>query len=222
MAATHTLYEILGIAESASPDAVRRAYKLKALETHPDKLALDATEIEREAAEARFRDVRTAFEVLSDSAKRYAYDNGLNYMRQHVDLREVQARLARERAEWARQAELRHQERMRALRAEMCASQQRYRETMAKTELEYQAKVQAVDEEFRRIQQRLCGAPDELTSRGEADPQPEGSAGAFDSLSDEVLKELRRLNPEWETRRQAALRKQAERMGNEGFTRMNA
>jgi len=40
-----------------SPYAVRKAYKLKALETHPDKLEPTATEHERRSAEGKFRNV---------------------------------------------------------------------------------------------------------------------------------------------------------------------
>lgn len=38
-------------------NAVRKAYKQKALETHPDKLEPTATEQERRAAEGKFRNV---------------------------------------------------------------------------------------------------------------------------------------------------------------------
>jgi len=206
MAASRTLYDILGIGQGASTDAVRKAYKLKALETHPDKLPRGAREAEIAAAEARFREVRTAFEVLSDPAKRRAYDNGLDYVRRHVNIDDMQAKLARERAEWARQAELRHQERMRVLREEMRASQKRYQETMAKAELRYQERMQTVEEELR--------------SKREVERQAEGSMSETYTLADEILSELRRLSPEWEMRRQEVLRRRAERLRAEERIRM--
>ncbi|KAI0923847.1 hypothetical protein AcW1_006692 [Taiwanofungus camphoratus] len=205
MAAGRTLYDILGITQSASVDAVRRAYKLKALETHPDKLPPGAVEAERQAAEARFRDVRTAFDVLSDPAKRRAYDNGLNYLRKHVNMNvninEMQAKLARERAEWARQAELRHQERMRVLREEIRASQKRYQEHMTQAELRYQ--------------ERIRGMEEELRMKREAERQAEGNMTETYTLADEMLSELRRQHPEWEIRKQQVLQRRAERMRHE-------
>ncbi|KZT65614.1 DnaJ-domain-containing protein [Daedalea quercina L-15889] len=206
MATSRSLYDTLGIPQSASTDAVRKAYKLQALQTHPDKLPLGTPEAEIEAAKARFRDVRTAFEVLSDPAKRRAYDNGLEYLRRNVKVnvsemqtKLAQAKLARERAEWARQAELRHQERMRVLREEVLASQRRYQETMAKAELRYQERVRAMEEE--------------LTANREAERREEASMRneSYD-MAEDMLQELRKLNPEWEVRRKEVLRRQAERM----------
>jgi DnaJ homolog subfamily B member 6 len=53
---------------------VRRAFKQKALETHPDKLLeLGASDNEMKAAEARFHKVREAFEVLNDPQRRRSY-----------------------------------------------------------------------------------------------------------------------------------------------------
>ncbi|KAH9839882.1 DnaJ-domain-containing protein [Rhodofomes roseus] len=200
MATGRSLYDTLGITQSASADAVRKAYKLKALQTHPDKLPLGTPEAEIEAAKARFREVHTAFEVLSDPAKRRAYDNGLEYFRRHVNVnmgemqtKLAQAKLAKERAEWARQAELRHQERMRALREEVLASQRRYQETMAKAELRYQERVRALEEE--------------LTAKREAERREEASmrTESYD-MAEEMLRDLRKLNPEWEIRRKEVLR----------------
>ncbi|KAF9820624.1 hypothetical protein IEO21_01327 [Rhodonia placenta] len=147
MAAGKTLYDILDITQGASADTVRKAYKVKALETHPDHI------VDR-LKHSVHTQVRTAFDVLSDPAKRRAYDNGLNFMRTrvnvNVNMNDMQAKLARERAEWARQAETRHQERMKVLREEMLASQRRYQETMAKAELRYQERMQAMEDELRR------------------------------------------------------------------------
>ncbi|RDX54282.1 DnaJ-domain-containing protein [Lentinus brumalis] len=207
MAATRNLYDILGVPQNATPEAVRKAYKFRALETHPDKLPPGADEEIIEAAQARFRDVRTAFDVLSDPAKRKAYDNGLNFIRRRVNVNvnadDVQARLARERAEWQRQAELRHQERMRVLREEIHASRQRYQETLAQAELQYQEKVKAMEEQLRLSRE---------AERAVEEEKPEGTY----TLVDEMLSDLRRRCPEWELRRQTVLRRQTERMNSQG------
>lgn len=110
----------------------------------------------------------------------------------NVNMNDMQAKLARERAEWARQAETRHQERMKVLREEMLASQRRYQETMAKAELRYQERMQAMEDELRR--------------KREAERQAEGNISETYDLAGEMLHELRRLNPEWEIRRQEVLR----------------
>jgi molecular chaperone DnaJ len=61
-------YEILGIEREASGDDVRRAYRKLALQHHPDRNPGDA------AAEARFKEAKEAYEVLSDPQRRSQYD----------------------------------------------------------------------------------------------------------------------------------------------------
>ncbi|KAH9852145.1 DnaJ-domain-containing protein [Lenzites betulinus] len=192
MAAARNLYDILGVPQNATADEVRRAYKIRALETHPDKLPVGSDEAEINAAESEFRDVRTAFEVLGDPAKRKAYDNGLNYVRRRrTSPEEVQARLARERAEWQRKAELRHQERMRVLHEEILASQKRYQDTLAQAELRYQDRMKVLEEQLRFTRE----------AERATDAKSEGTY----TLADELLSDLRRRCPEWEVRRQKVL-----------------
>jgi len=62
-------YDILGISKSASQDEVKKAYRKQALEWHPDK-----HKDNKEAAEKRFKEINEAYQVLSDSEKRKAYD----------------------------------------------------------------------------------------------------------------------------------------------------
>jgi len=69
-----SFYDILGVEQSASADDVRKAYRKKALETHPDKLEPGASEIEKQEAEQQFHKVHEAFETLGDAVKRKAYD----------------------------------------------------------------------------------------------------------------------------------------------------
>jgi len=62
------LYDLLGASPSCSPDELRRAYKKKALATHPDKHPDDPN------AAAKFREIHKAWLVLSDERQRAAYD----------------------------------------------------------------------------------------------------------------------------------------------------
>ncbi|TFK51716.1 DnaJ-domain-containing protein [Heliocybe sulcata] len=68
------LYETLGVSKDASPDDIRRAYKKKALKTHPDRLGPNITAAEKTAAEEQFREVNHAYEVLNDPENRRIYD----------------------------------------------------------------------------------------------------------------------------------------------------
>src|SRR4051812_30620426 len=63
-----TLYDTLGISKTASQDEIKKAYRKLARQYHPDKNPGDA------AAEERFKEVQTAYDVLSDDDKRKAYD----------------------------------------------------------------------------------------------------------------------------------------------------
>ncbi|XP_019444350.1 PREDICTED: dnaJ protein P58IPK homolog [Lupinus angustifolius] len=64
-------YKILGISKTASAAEIKRAYKKLALQWHPDKNVGN-----REEAEAKFREIAGAYEVLSDEDKRVRYDRG--------------------------------------------------------------------------------------------------------------------------------------------------
>jgi len=61
-------YAILGLGSAATLAEVKKAFRQKAALHHPDRNA--AAE-----APARFRAVQEAYEVLSDAAKRQAYDD---------------------------------------------------------------------------------------------------------------------------------------------------
>lgn len=61
-------YDILEVSHTATPDEIKKAYRKKALQFHPDKNPGDAT------AEKRFKEVSEAYEVLSDEKKRQIYD----------------------------------------------------------------------------------------------------------------------------------------------------
>jgi curved DNA-binding protein len=66
-------YKIMGVARDATQDEIKRAYRKLARKYHPD--------VSKEAdAEARFKELGEAYEVLKDAEKRAAYDQlGANY-----------------------------------------------------------------------------------------------------------------------------------------------
>lgn len=63
-------YELLGVTRQATEDEIKKAYRRKALELHPDRNYGN-----EEAATATFAEVQTAYEVLSDPQERAWYDS---------------------------------------------------------------------------------------------------------------------------------------------------
>ncbi len=61
-------YEILGITVTASTEEIRKAYRGKAVQYHPDKNQGDKT------AEDKFKEAAEAYDVLSNADKKARYD----------------------------------------------------------------------------------------------------------------------------------------------------
>jgi molecular chaperone DnaJ len=70
MATKRDYYEVLGVPKNASDEEIKKAYRKLAMKFHPDRNQGDAAK----EAEAKFKEAKEAYEMLSDGDKRAAYD----------------------------------------------------------------------------------------------------------------------------------------------------
>ena len=68
MATKRDFYQILDVPKNASDEDIKKSYRKMAMKYHPDRNQGDAT------AEGKFKEVKEAYEMLSDADKRAAYD----------------------------------------------------------------------------------------------------------------------------------------------------
>ncbi len=68
MSKKRDLYEVLGVDRNATAEQIKKAYRKKAIEFHPDKNLGD------KAAEDKFKEAAEAYEVLGDADKKARYD----------------------------------------------------------------------------------------------------------------------------------------------------
>ncbi len=69
MAAKEDFYKLLGVSKNASEAEIKQSYRKMAMKYHPDR-----NKDNPEQAEIKFKQIKEAYEILSDSKKRAAYD----------------------------------------------------------------------------------------------------------------------------------------------------
>ncbi|PHZ12279.1 protein prenylyltransferase [Rhizopus microsporus ATCC 52813] len=68
-------YKILDVSRDADPRTIKKAYRKKAYEWHPDKYSGN---LDKDQVESKMAEINQAYEVLSDPAKREQFDNGFD------------------------------------------------------------------------------------------------------------------------------------------------
>src|SRR5437763_6239362 len=69
MATKRDYYEVLGVPKNAADEEIKKAYRKLAMKHHPDR-----NQGEDKGAEAKFKEAKEAYDMLSNPEKRAAYD----------------------------------------------------------------------------------------------------------------------------------------------------
>ena len=72
--AKRDFYDVLGVAKDASEEEIKKAYRKLAMKYHPDRNQGKGDEKHAKVSEEKFKEVKEAYEVLTDANKRAAYD----------------------------------------------------------------------------------------------------------------------------------------------------
>lgn len=88
-------YKLLGVDKKAAPEEIKKAYRKLAVKYHPDKNQGDRT------AEAKFKEIAEAYEVLSDAGKRQKYDQLGSNWKQYENTGFDQSRSSRQRENYS-------------------------------------------------------------------------------------------------------------------------
>ena len=73
-------YDVLGVPKSSTEKEIKKAYKRLAMKYHPDKNQGDA-----QAAD-KFKEIKEAYEILTDADKRGQYDEAIFDLQKIVDV----------------------------------------------------------------------------------------------------------------------------------------
>ncbi len=82
-------YDILEISPNATPQDIKKAYRRKATELHPDTLGRDTSPSLRHLAEERFKELNHIYEVLSDPDQRQKYHQEMHETERYDLIQEI-------------------------------------------------------------------------------------------------------------------------------------
>ncbi|KAA1468858.1 DnaJ-domain-containing protein [Dentipellis sp. KUC8613] len=201
-------YRVLGVSRTATAEDIRKAYKQKVLETHPDKLPPEVSDRAKQRAKDKFGLVHEAFQVLGDPDTRRAYDihtrnlptPGSSAAKWTMPSDEQQRRL-REREAWARKAHERSEERIRTARE--IARAKTAIKPVTVHEPEAPAVVPKPEPLAVKVETAVAPVPEAPVEQAVevADDTQRKQAAEYTAMVEAMLQELYRLSPEWEERK---------------------